>query len=302
MKPLISVIIPTYNYGTFLKEAIQSVQAQTFSHWECLVIDDGSTDDTKQIVENIITNDQRVRYFYQENKGLSAARNKGIQESQGDFLQFLDSDDLLERRKLELQLEYLSNHPDADIVYGDARYFSTKRPWERLYSKDSLNQDWMPRASGKGPNFLSHLIAQNLMVVSSPLIRRNVIEKSGLFDESLKAHEDWEYWIRCALHDFSFAYLELPETSTLIRYHDACMSSDPSLMWQTNREIHRKLSEFLTDNDLKSANEEHIAKVDLLLAREKLRHEKTLRGFWEFFKLVVKHHKLLFSWLFVCHK
>lgn len=302
MNPLISVIIPTYNYGTFLKDAIQSVQEQTFSHWECLVIDDGSTDNTKEIVANIATGDGRVRYFYQENKGLSAARNKGIKESQGDFLQFLDSDDLIEQRKLELQVGYFSNHPDADIVYGDARYFSTERPWERLHSKDSIDQEWMPKASGDGRNILRHLIAQNIMVVSSPLIRRKVIETSGLFDESLKAHEDWEYWIRCALHDFSFVYLELPETSTLIRYHDTCMSSDPSLMWRTNREIHRKLRAFLTDNDLKSANEEHMAKVDLLLAREKLRHEKTLSGFCEFFKLVVRHHNLLFNWLFVRHK
>ena len=86
MKPIISVIIPTYNYAQFVADAIASVRAQSLLDWECLVIDDGSTDNTKQIVEIIAAGDSRVRYFYQENKGLSAARNTGIKESLGEYL------------------------------------------------------------------------------------------------------------------------------------------------------------------------------------------------------------------------
>ncbi|SPP99895.1 hypothetical protein NBG4_130018 [Candidatus Sulfobium mesophilum] len=301
MKPAVSVIIPTYNYCVFLRDAIRSVQEQTFANWECLVIDDGSTDDTRQLVEAISARDRRVRYFYQKNQGLSAARNTGSRESVGDFLQFLDSDDLIERSKLELQVEYFMNHPDVDIVYGDARYFSTERPLERLYSKDGKNRAWMSKASGKGSEILRHLIAKNLMVVSSPLIRRKVIESCGLFDESLKAHEDWDYWIRCALNDINFAYLDLPETFTLIRYHAASMSMDPFLMLRTNREILRKLGLFLNDVDLKSANENEMAKIDLLLAGKEIRYGRKLNGVRELLKLSFKHRKLLvnfyFGWL-----
>ncbi len=277
----------------FLSEAVRSVEEQTFPDWECLVVDDDSTDDTKQVVDTISAGDPRVRYLYQENRGLSAARNTGIRESKGDFLQFLDSDDLIEKGKLELQVGYLLSHPDVDIVYGDARYFATERPFERLYSKDGKNRAWMSKASGKGIEILRHLIQSNLMVVSSPLIRRRVIETCGLFDESLKAHEDWDYWIRCALNDFNFAYLDRPETFTLIRYHDASMSRDPFLMLRTNREIHRRLGAFLSDIDLKSANEDEMAKIDLLLAGKEIRYGRKLHGVRELLKLSFKHSKLL---------
>jgi glycosyltransferase involved in cell wall biosynthesis len=297
MKPTVSVIIPTYNYSMFLRDAIRSVQEQTLSDWECIVVDDGSTDDTREIVEAVSAGDPRVRYFYQENKGLSAARNKGSRESIGDFLQFLDSDDLIERRKLELQAGYLIGHPDVDIVYSDARYFATERPSERLYSKDGRNRAWMSKASGRGREILPHLIRCNLMVVSSPLIRRKVIETCGLFDESLRAHEDWDYWIRCALNDVNFAYLDHPETFTLIRYHVASMSMDPFLMLRTNREILRKLEAFLNDVDLKSANEE-MAKIDLLLAGKEIRYGNKVNGLRELLKLVFRHRKLLVNFYF----
>lgn len=293
MKPTISVIIPTYNYGMFLRDAVRSVQEQTFRDWECLVVDDGSTDDTKQIVDAISASDPRVRYFYQKNKGLSAARNTGIRESTGDFLQFLDSDDLIEQSKLELQVEYFMSHPDVDIVYGDARYFATERPFERLYSKEGKNRAWMSKASGKGVEILRHLIQCNIMVVSSPLIRRKVIETCGLFDESLKASEDWDYWIRCALNDINFVYLDLPQTFTLIRYHAVSMSKDPFLMLRTNKEILRKLGAFLNDVDLKSANENEMVKIDLLLAGKEIRYGRKLKGVRELLKLSFRHRKVL---------
>ena len=139
------------------------------------------------------------------------------------------------------------------------------------------------------------------MVVSSPLIRRKVIETCGLFDESLKANEDWDYWIRCALNDINFVYLDLPETFTLIRYHAVSMSMDPFLMLRTNREIHVKLGAFLNDVDLKSANDNEIAKIDLLLAAREIRYGRKLNGVRELLNLSLKHRKLLvnfyFGWL-----
>jgi hypothetical protein len=191
------------------------------------------------------------------------------------------------------------SHPDVDIVYSDARYFATERPLERLYSKDGMNRAWMSKASGKGREILRYLIPRNMMVVSSPLIRHRVIETCGLFDENLKAHEDWEYWIRCALNDVNFVYFDSPGTLTLIRYHAASMSLDPFLMLRTSREIHRKLAAFLNDSDLKSANENELAKIDLLLAGKEIRHGRIWNGISELFKLSIKHRKLLFEWFFL---
>jgi glycosyltransferase involved in cell wall biosynthesis len=289
MKPIISVIIPTFNYGRFVEEAIESVRQQSFSDWECLVVDDGSTDNTKQIVEKISAEDPRVSYFYQENKGLSAARNTGIIESVGEFFQFLDSDDLLETRKLELQLDYLFSHPEIDIVYGDMRYFSSDNPLERLFSLKNSNRPWMPKISGKGKEILRHLLRDNIMVVNSPLIRRRVVNATGLFDEGLNANEDWEYWLRCALNEFNFVYLDLPETLALVRHHPASMSKDPLRMISAKEQVHHKFDALLIDSELKSANRKALACAGLLRALEAIRRGHRVIGFIELVKLSVKN-------------
>ncbi len=284
MKPTVSVIIPTYNYAQFVTDAIASVRGQSLPDWECLVIDDGSTDNTKQTVEIIAAGDSRVRYFYQENKGLSAARNTGIKESSGEYLQFLDSDDLLESRKLEIHSSYLSSHPDVDIVYGDMRYFASETPRELFFSINGKNRPWMPKISGRGNEIAQRLIRDNIMVVSSPLIRRKVIDVCGLFDEGLTANEDWHYWIRCGMHGFNFRYLELTGTSTLIRYHPASMSRDPFRMLSNKLQMHQKLDALLTDSYLKFLNEKEIGRVDVLQAIETMRAGNRLSGLYKLLK------------------
>ena len=116
--PLVSVIIPTYNYGHFVKETLKSVADQTYKCIECIIVDDGSTDDTSERVAQVTTNDDRFIYLYKKNEGLGAARNTGITHSRGVYLQLLDSDDLLEPEKIARQVEYLEEHPEVDIVYG----------------------------------------------------------------------------------------------------------------------------------------------------------------------------------------
>ena len=289
MKPDISVIIPTYNYCQYVTEAIRSVQSQSFQDWECLVIDDGSTDNTRQIVADISASDPRVRYFYQSNKGLSAARNTGIKESVGGFLQFLDSDDLLEPRKLELQVGFMLDHPDVDIVYGDMRYFPNDKPRERLFSLKRANQPWMPKISGRGKKIVKQLLNDNMMVVNCPLLRRKVIDATGLFDEGLNANEDWDYWLRCALNDFNFVYLDLPETLALVRHHPASMSKDPFRMINAKELVHHKFDALLIDSELKSANRKALACADILRALETIRCGHRLIGLVELVRLSFKN-------------
>src|SRR6185295_252898 len=94
--PLATIIIPAYNYGHFIAQSIESVQAQTYSNWECIIVDDGSTDDTANVVRKFTEQDERVKFFKQRNQGLAAARNTGIANSSGEYVQFLDADDLIE--------------------------------------------------------------------------------------------------------------------------------------------------------------------------------------------------------------
>ena len=119
--PVVSAIIPTYNFGRFLGEAIQSVLDQTFTDFELIVVDDGSTDDTREVVGSF--NDSRIRYIYQENRGLPAARNTGIKASRGEYIAFLDSDDIWLTQNLELKVKSLDSHPDAGLVCSDGYNF-----------------------------------------------------------------------------------------------------------------------------------------------------------------------------------
>src|SRR5947209_231443 len=196
--PLVSVIVPTYNYAGFITEALESLRAQTYQNWECIVVDDGSTDDTADVVARFIERDERVRYMWQENQRQSVAKNTGLAEARGPYVQFLDADDLIEPRKFERQVEFLEAHAGADIVYGGVRFFRTERPEERLYAMFGENEPWMPEVSGAGKEVLLPLIHHNIMVINSPLVRRSVVDDVGQFDPVLPPVEDWDFWIRCA--------------------------------------------------------------------------------------------------------
>lgn len=120
MSPRVSVLIPTYNYGRFLSAALESVFAQTYTDYEVIVLDDGSTDDTAQVVAAY----PQVRYIYQENAGIAAARNRLLDEARGEFAAFLDADDLWLPEKLELQVAYLDAHPECSAVFTEVENFS----------------------------------------------------------------------------------------------------------------------------------------------------------------------------------
>ena len=123
MKDKVSIIIPCYNYGEFLTETLASLIYQSHKNWEAIVIDDGSTDNTESIILPLLKKDSRIVFFKQINRGVSAARNLGLQYVSGDFVQFLDADDLLSPQKISLQLDYFSKNPNVDICYTDNHYF-----------------------------------------------------------------------------------------------------------------------------------------------------------------------------------
>ena len=154
-EPLVSIIIPTYNYGALIGETLSSLQRQTLTDWECVVVDDGSTDDTAGVVARVAGRDPRVRYLRQENQRQSVAKNTGLADARGKYVQFLDADDLIEPLKFERQVEFLEAHAEADIVYGGVRFFRTERPAERLYAMFGENESWMPEVSGaSAPPFI----------------------------------------------------------------------------------------------------------------------------------------------------
>jgi glycosyltransferase involved in cell wall biosynthesis len=227
-RSLVSVVVPTYNYGRFIGETLDSLRAQTYEEWECVVVDDGSTDDTEEVVARVSASDARVRYLRQANQRQAVAKNTGLADARGRYVQFLDADDLLEPRKLERQVAFLEANPAADIVYGGVRYFHTERPDERLYGMHGEAGPWLPELSGAGRELVAALVRMNILAINSALVRREVFEDVGPFDPVLPPVEDWDYWLRCALKGKRFEFRGFEGTLALVRIHAASTSRQPA--------------------------------------------------------------------------
>ena len=185
---MISVIIPTYNRASFLKKAIESVLAQEYFQppyrfsYELIVVDDGSTDQTQDVVASC---GKSVRYYFQEHKGVSAARNLGLELASGDFIAFLDSDDLWKKEKIGIQMGFMKAFPQAKICYTEEIWirrglFVNPKKRHRKYSGWIFNK----------------VLPLCLISLSSALFRRDVFEEIGKFDENLPACEDYDFGIR----------------------------------------------------------------------------------------------------------
>jgi glycosyltransferase involved in cell wall biosynthesis len=266
------VIVPTYNYGCFIGETLECLRAQTYVNWECIVVDDGSTDDTAERVSRFMAQDARFKFLRQENARQAAAKNNGLQNSAGEYIQFLDADDLIEPQKFEQQVEYLEAHPEVDIVYGSMRYFKTEVPDERLYWVWGENKPWMPETSGSGRQVLTALVRQNIMVINSPMIRRRVVDAVGLFDNKLPPAEDWDYWLRCAAAGMRFEFKDLPGTLALVRWHSSSSSQDRRRMYVSMLSIRDKVEGMTGDTGILLLNREHMIKDQQILALESISH------------------------------
>jgi glycosyltransferase involved in cell wall biosynthesis len=279
----ITVVIPCYNYGGYISETLDSLLKQTYGNWEAIIVDDGSTDNTKEIVADYVRGDNRFIYIFQDNKGPSTARNVGVNAATGDFIQFLDADDRLQTDKFDVQLKFLLNNVNVDVVYGDCRYFETDKPEVLFQSMWDADAQWKQKVSGRGKEILAHLIRDNIMVISSPLIRKKVFERVGSFDEKLRGLEDWDFWIRCALGDMTFYYLEMPGTMALIRSHPESVSKKMEAMLTLSICLHENINLLLQDEELLALNKEALNKAKMLLGIEQLKRGNK-HGFLPFIK------------------
>jgi glycosyltransferase involved in cell wall biosynthesis len=190
---LVSIIIPTHNRSRQLRIAIESVLAQTYRPIELIVVDDGSTDDTVEVVNNY---KERVMYLHQGNGGVSVARNRGLRASRGEIVGFLDDDDLFLPEKIERQVAYLCAHQNVSLVY--CRYYLIDASGKRLGRIGPL-----PEA-----DILKELLHGNFLWAGAPLIRRDCLEQAGGFNTSLSTAADYELWLRIARMGFQFGCVQ----------------------------------------------------------------------------------------------
>ena len=211
--PLISVIIPTYNRGWIIKEAIDSVLAQEYINYELIVVDDGSIDDTHDILNSYQKNFLVLR---QNNKGVSAAGNREVAAASGRFIAFLDSDDIWLPQKLSQQVDFFQSNPDALICQT-----------EEIWIRNNVRVN--PKKRHKKPSGMIFKPSLSLCLVSpsAVMIKKNLFEEVGLFDETLPACEDYDLWLRVSCRH----PVHLIDTPLIIKRggHDDQLSSSPGL-------------------------------------------------------------------------
>ncbi|MEL7669954.1 glycosyltransferase family 2 protein [Methanobacterium sp.] len=219
--PLVSVIIPTYNRAYLIKRSIKSVLNQTYQNFEIIIVDDGSIDNTKEIIESF--NENRIKYIkHKQNKGAAAARNTGIKCSKADFIAFQDSDDEWLPEKLEKEIGAFGNSTvNVGVVYSGLWYIKNN---EKRYVPHL-------QITKKEGNVHNELLAGNF-VSGLTVIRKTCFEKVGLFNESLQSLEDWELYIRISKH-FCFKFIDEPlslaycsSDSASINYYNLTKSSE----------------------------------------------------------------------------
>jgi glycosyltransferase involved in cell wall biosynthesis len=237
--PTVSVVIPTYNALKFLPQTIASVMAQTFQDFELLLIDDGSSDGTAEWVAhyNQAVEDRakghKIRFFQQHRGGVSMARNLGIQNAQGEFVAFLDADDLWVPSKLTQQVNYLNQHPRVGLVHGAIALMDEagKLTGRVLSSK--------PTASS-----LPRLLTQNAVACQTVMMRRSCFEQTGGFDSQADTVEDWDLWIRLARF---YPIVALPEVLAHYRQVESSLSRSHERMVPTYHYVIEKNYEFCQD-------------------------------------------------------
>ena len=216
-QPLVSIIMPAYNAEKYVADSIRSALEQTFSNWELVVVDDGSTDKTAEIVHSFSDSDPRIRYIFQPNGRMARARNNGIRNARAELIAFLDSDDLWLSGKLELQIEKL-NETNADVIFSDGFVFTDESVFDESVSFKTV------RGSLSGEEMYNLLLFDNRVPLLSALARKSVLQRAGLFDEeqAFQARcEDYDLWFRVARAGATFYGME----QALVRYrvHSASM-------------------------------------------------------------------------------
>ncbi len=208
--PVVSVVLPVYNGAATVADTIESVLQQTLPRFELIVINDGSTDPTLDIVGKL--SDSRVTVYSFENKGLAVSRNRGIRRAGAELVAFIDADDLWSADKLERQVEALQANPEAGWAYS----------WTDMIDEHNRFLNYGSHVHYEGEVFKNLLVGDFMDNGSNPTVRKAVFEHVGFFDETLTAAEDWDMWLRIA---YDYPLVCVPAVQIFYRVHGSAMSS-----------------------------------------------------------------------------
>ncbi|WP_417238828.1 glycosyltransferase family 2 protein [Bizionia sp.] len=262
---LVSIIIPTFNRASYIGDALNSIMVQSYTHWECIVVDDGSRDNTADIMHAICKKDARISYYKRSKdypKGVNGARNFGIDKSKGDYIAFCDDDDFWLPEKLEKQIPIFKSHPEVGLVTGNIEFVNA----------DGVRTGRVITQTGNHGYVFEDLLFKNRLSMITPVIRRSVIDKVGLFNTNFTLSEDWEYWRRVAYY---YPFYALPDVLACVRKHDANTSLIVTNAPFEQYVLYRKLTIALLawgEDRFTKADKQLIAKVETKRYQQLLRN------------------------------
>jgi len=266
--PRISVIIPCYNNKPYLRECLDSVLNQTFSDYEVIVVDDGSTDGTGEIIQSYLP---RVRYLRQSNQGPAAARNAGIEAASGEYIAFQDADDLWYPEKLEMQLKFMEANPRFAWAYSDMCTFNEKQILQSSWFSDR------PTHQGK---VFEQLIYNNFIPTITVMVKKDALLSAGCFDSSFRSCEDKDLWLRMALQ---YEIGRLSRVLAKRRFHSNNLCRDNRLLIASEVEVMHKLQKKVSDLRLQRIIENKISRLYFELGYFYFAHNELPRA-REFFR------------------
>ena len=231
---LVSIIIPAYNALRWLEKTLNSALAQTYSNIEVLVVDDGSTDGAGQWLSERYG--LRVHYLWKENGGVSSARNFGLRHASGEYIQFLDADDLLLPQKIATHVAFLETRPEVALVYCDCLCFCADQP-DKTYP-------WPYRDRYCSGVIFKEMVEGGFILPHMALTRRKWIDVAGFFDENLNSAADWDFWLRMAWRGARFFYLDT-EPLVLYRVHSDSMSSNHVFHGRDSLRVLKKMRSYV---------------------------------------------------------
>ena len=291
-KKAVSVIITTYNDVDYLVEALESVFAQTYKDYEVIVVDDGSTIDNRSKLGPYLN---VINYIYKENGGVSSARNVGIISSKGQYLAFLDSDDLWLPEKLELQVGYFRANPQVGLVYTDANIFNESG----IICHSRFHEDIIYDGPHEGMVF-EKLFSYNFVPFSSIMVKRSCLAKSGLFDEVGKGiiQDDFDFLLRLARY-YSFGYVD--RVLAKRRMHGNSLTSNFEMLYERDFATIEKVVALFPELNLRNAKyvKKGVSKFHFNFGLEYLAINAIKSARRQFVAAIISYPYYLRAWLYV---
>jgi len=236
-----SIVIPAYNASQFINRTLDSLANQTYTHYEIVITNDGSTDNTEEIIRQFIVSHKTlpIHLVSQKNKGIASARNNGIFRAQGNYIAFLDADDCWYQNKLEKVIETIRNNPQVDVIYHD-----------EMEIRNSGEKRQSQYGKVKDPAYDELLFNGNKLSTSATVIKRELVQKLGGFSENMdfNSAEDYDFWLRLAKHGAIFFYLPI----VLGEYHRVTDSVSMKIVYHGNNSfkvIEHHINEMMTNGE-----------------------------------------------------